>query len=51
MGKNIVQETDKRDGKAISVATMTISPDGKSMKIAIKDELHGTTSSFVAMKQ
>ena len=51
LGKNMVQETDKRDGKAISVATMTISPDGKSMKIAVKDELHGTTSSFVAMKQ
>ncbi|MGC1550046.1 MAG: hypothetical protein WA777_16105, partial [Rhodanobacter sp.] len=51
MGKNMVQETDKRDGKVISVATMTVSPDGKSMKIMVKDELHKTTSSFVAAKQ
>jgi len=51
MGKNIVQETDKRDGKVISVTTMTVAADGKSMKIAVKDELHGTSSSFVAVKQ
>jgi len=51
MGKNAMQETDKRDGKAISVATITVAADGKSMKIAVKDELHGTNSSFVAMKQ
>ena len=51
MGKNIVRETDKRNGKVISVSTMTIAADGKSMKIAYKDELHGTTSSYVAIKQ
>jgi len=51
VGKNTLQETDKRDGKAISVSTMAIAADGKSMKITFKDELHGTTSTYVATKQ
>jgi hypothetical protein len=45
------EETDKRDGKVISVARVTVSPDGKTMKIAVDDKLHGTTSSYVATKQ
>jgi len=51
MGKNTIEETDKRDGKAISVARLTVAPDGKTMTIAINDKLHGTTSQFVAEKQ
>ena len=51
MGKSTMTETDKRDGKIISVSHMTIAADGKSMKIAVDDKLHGTTSSFVADKQ
>ncbi|WP_266169986.1 hypothetical protein [Dyella subtropica] len=50
-GKHGMVETDLRDGKVVGVATMAVSPDGKSMNIAIDDKLHGTTSSFVAMKQ
>jgi len=49
--KNTLEETDKRDGKVISVARITISADGKSMTIAVDDKLHGTTSRFVAAKQ
>ncbi len=49
--KNTFEETDKRDGKVISVARITISADGKSMTIAVDDKLHGTTSRFVAAKQ
>lgn len=51
LGSHAIQETDKRDGKVISIAKMTVAPDGKSMTIAIDDKLHGTTMSFVAMKQ
>ncbi len=49
--KNTLEETDKRDGKVISVARITVSADGKSMTIAVDDKLHGTTSRFVAAKQ
>ncbi|OOG54538.1 hypothetical protein B0E48_14030 [Rhodanobacter sp. C03] len=51
LGKNSVEETDKRDGKVISVAKMTIAADGKTMNIAVNDKLHGTTMSYVAAKQ
>lgn len=51
LGKNIVQETDKRDGKVISISKMTVAADGKTMKIAVSDKAHGTTMSFMANKQ
>ena len=51
LGKNTLQETDKRDGKVISVAKMTVAADGKSMSIAVEDKLHGSSMSFVAMKE
>lgn len=51
LGKHVVQETDKRDGKIISVARMTVAPDGKSMTITVDDKVHGTSMSFVALKQ
>jgi len=51
MGKNMMEESDKRDGKVISVARMTLAPDGKTMRIGVTDKLHGTTSQFVAEKQ
>jgi hypothetical protein len=51
MGKNTLIETDKRGDKTISVAKMTLQPDGKTAKIAVEDKLHGTTSQFVAMKE
>ena len=49
--KNTIEETDKRDGKVISVSRMTVAADGKSMTIAVDDKLHGTSSQFVAVKQ
>ncbi len=51
IGKNSLEETDKRDGKVISVSKITVTPDGKSMTIAVIDKLHGTTSEFPALKQ
>ena len=51
MGKNSIEETDKRDGKVISVSRNTVSGDGKTMTIAWSDKLHGTSGSIVAVKQ
>jgi len=33
-----MEETDKRDGKVISIALMTLSADSKSMTIAVDDK-------------
>jgi hypothetical protein len=51
MGNNMIEETDKRDGKTIGVYKMTVAPDGKTMNIAVSDKLHGTSSQFTATKQ
>lgn len=51
LDKNTIEETDKRDGKVISVARITVAADGKSMTVAVDDKLHGTSSQFVAVKQ
>src|SRR5712691_6363624 len=44
--KNTMEETDKREGKVISVSRMTLAADGKNMTIAVEDKLHGTTMKF-----
>ena len=48
---NTLEETDKRDGKVIGVAQMTVSTDGRTMKVVVDDKLHGTQSEFTAAKQ
>ena len=48
---NTFEETDKRKGKVISVARMTVSPDGKMMKLSVHDMLQGTTTRVSAAKQ
>ena len=51
LGKNSIEETDKRDGKVIAVSRITVGADGKSMNVTFIDKLHGTTSEFPAVKQ
>lgn len=51
IGKNRIEETDKRDGKVLSVARWTASSDGKTMTVKVEDKLHGTHSQFTATKQ
>ena len=46
-----IVETDKRDGKAIGVATMIVSKDGKSMKVTYQNKLAGTSMSYTSNKQ
>ena len=48
---NTVNETDKLDGKVIGTEHISVSADGKTMTVAFKDELHGTSGSYTAMKQ
>lgn len=50
-GPNTIEETDKRDGKAMSVSRMTVSADGKTMKIVNEDKVQGTTGEITATKQ
>jgi hypothetical protein len=49
LGANAFEETDKRDGKVITVAK--ISTSGNTLSIDVNDKLHETTSHFVASKQ
>jgi hypothetical protein len=51
LGKDTVEETDKRDGKIISISKMTVASDGKSAKIVVDDKVHGMQFSGTAMKQ
>jgi hypothetical protein len=51
IGQNTLEETDKRNGKAISVSRMTISADGKRAKISFEDKLQNRTSAIDAVKQ
>ena len=51
MGKNTIEETDYRNGKAISVSKMVVSADGKTMKMMVDDKMRGTKSEFTATKQ
>jgi len=46
-----VDETDKRDGKVIGTAHITVAADGKTLSVKWKDLLHGTSGSYSATKQ
>jgi hypothetical protein len=49
--KNTIEETDKRDGKAIFTARMTVSADGKSIALANHDVRRDSDAHYTAMKQ
>jgi hypothetical protein len=51
IGKDTLEETDKRGGKVISVFKFTVASDGKSAKATSEDKLQNRTMSFDAMKQ
>lgn len=50
-GPNSFEETDEREGKVVSVSHMTVSADGKSIKVVNEDKLHGTKSEITLIKQ
>jgi hypothetical protein len=51
ISKNVFEETDKRNGKVITIARMTVSTDGKMITMDITDKERGTTMQFIADKQ
>jgi hypothetical protein len=51
LGKDTLEETDKRDGKVIGIFKMTVAPDGKTAKASFDDELQKRTTAFDATKQ
>jgi len=46
-----IDETDRRDGKVIGSAHISVAADGKTMTVAWKDALHGSSGTYTAMKQ
>jgi len=46
-----IEETDKQDGKTMTVARMTVSKDGKSMRVESSDKQRGGTMTYTAAKQ
>jgi hypothetical protein len=48
---NTIEETDKRNGKAIWVTRMTVAPDGKTMSVKAQDKVRGVTIGWTAEKQ
>ena len=46
-----IEETDKRDGKVISVTRITAAADGKTLTFEVSDKLHDSTSRWIAEKQ
>jgi hypothetical protein len=52
LGKDTFVETQKRDGKAIRIKRVMVTPDnGKTINVIETDNLRGTTTVFVANKQ
>jgi len=51
IGKDTIEETDKRDGKIVSVFRMTVSKDGKSINAVVDDKERGTKTTFTMQKQ
>jgi hypothetical protein len=51
LGKGMLEETDKRDGKVIGIFRMTVAADGKTAKASFEDSLQHRTTNFSAVKQ
>ena len=49
--KNTIEETDKREGKAITVLRMALTADGKTMNFSAHDLRRDTTTTAIATKQ
>lgn len=51
IGKNTLEETDKRDGKVLGVFKITVAPDGKTAKASYADTRQNRTTNFDATKE
>jgi hypothetical protein len=50
VGDNSYQETDKRDGKVVSVTTFTVGADGK-LNVTSEDKRNDSTMKYLANRQ
>jgi hypothetical protein len=50
VNESTIEETDKQDGRTVVVTTMTVSADGRSMKIESDDKLRNSTMTYTAEK-
>lgn len=48
---NTIVETDSRNGKVIAITTLTLSPDGKTLRFATDDKEYGATSEWTALRK
>jgi hypothetical protein len=51
LGKNTLEETDKREGKVIGIFKFTVVGDGKTAKASFEDKLQDRTTEFDAAKE
>jgi hypothetical protein len=51
VGKDTLEETDKRDGKALYVNSLTVGADGKTAKVVSEDKRQNTKTAATAIKQ
>jgi hypothetical protein len=51
IGNDTIEETDKREGKVVGVAKMTVSSDGKWITVVFSDKQRGTTTTYKMEKQ
>jgi hypothetical protein len=49
--ENTIEETDKRDGKVVSIYRFTAAADGKTMTVSMENKVKGTTWQVVLHKQ
>lgn len=51
VGKNVLEEVDKRDGKVVGMSKMTVDASGKSAKVEWENKLANMNGSYVMVKQ
>lgn len=51
LNASTLEETNLRDGKVVGVTTMTINPDGKTMRAVFENKLRGSKMRYTAHKQ
>ena len=51
IGDDAIEETDHRNGKVVSVMRLTVSPDGKTIRVTFNDKLRNTTTTWTMEKQ
>ena len=51
ISQNVIEETDKLNGRPVSLARLTVSLDGKYMTVSLKDLQDGSTNEFTMQKQ